>query len=234
MWDNWDPSNGLVPNAIRQTSHDHPFLDRSNVDVTIDHPEHYSFVDVSNHNAQRGETHYATAAFVRERLLASGTVRPVTCVKVYGADVTRQFSGSPQDGLERFWRNVFAGVSAVRFHRPTAGLGLTPPAQAHIRAMRMLTDEFDVWTCGPHNNLLSGRATNSSFCLADPGHVYAVCFLDGGSVQLDCSAVKGDVSVRWLNVAECNWLPPQHTPAAVLDLRAPGAGFWATLVQACD
>ena len=231
MWDNWDPSNGAVPNTIRQDTSDHPFLDRSNVLVTIAHPERYSFVEISNHNAQRGETHYKTAMFVRDRLQASDTIRPVTCVKIYGADASKEFSGTPRDGLERFWRNVFAGVAAVRFHRPTAGLGLSEVAQAHIRSMRMLTDELDVWSCEPHNDLLSDRATNSCYCLADPGCVYAVCFLDGGQVRLDCSAAQGELAVRWLDVGASSWSAPETARGATLDLQAPGEGFWAVLIQ---
>jgi hypothetical protein len=169
--------------------------------------------------------------FVRDRVCASGCIRPITCVKIYGADVTKEFSGSPRDGLERFWRNVFAGVAAVRFHRPTAGLGLSDVARAHIRSMRMLTDELSVWSCEPHNDLLSDRATNSSYCLADPGRVYAVCFLDGGKVQLNCSGARGDLAVRWLNVGESSWSAPQPARGPKLGLQAPGAGFWAALIQ---
>ena len=43
-------------------------------------------------------------------------IRPINNIKIYGADGGR--FGSTQDGLERFWRNIFGGFASARFHRP--------------------------------------------------------------------------------------------------------------------
>ncbi|MGD2174530.1 MAG: hypothetical protein PVJ27_03930, partial [Candidatus Brocadiaceae bacterium] len=233
MWDNWDPSDGEVPGARVQTIEDHPHLHRSNVGVTLASPDVYTFVDISNHNTQRGGVHYRTALYVRDRIAESGVIRPITCVKMYGGDPETPFSGEAVHGEERFWRNVFAGVSAVRFHRPKTGLGLSRLAQTHIRSMRMLTAEMDLLNCEPHNDLLAERTEDAAYCLARSGAEYAVCFMDGGEVVLDCSEVAGEVSVRWLDVRRSAWGPEQAMGAAGrLPLRAPGGGFRVALVKA--
>lgn len=97
----------------------------------------------------------------------------------------------------------------------------------------MLTAELDVFRCAPHNELLTDRAENEAFCLADPGRAYAVCFLNGGEVALDCSGIEGQATLRWLAVADGSWHEPQAVdPGSALRLAAPDAGFWAVLVSA--
>lgn len=232
MFDNWDPSDGRVPGAMIQDTARHPFLHRSNALVSIDHPERYSFVDISNHNAQRGQVHYETAMFVRERIKNSGRIRPFGCDKMYGGPMNSEFSSTPHEGLERWWRNVFAGMAAVRFHRPPAGLGLSGQAQTHIRGMRMLCEDLGVFTCEPANGLLSNRGENSAYCLADRGRAYAVCLINGGGVTLDRGPLSGEGTLRWLDIGNSRWHEPESVrPGSDLVLTAPGEGFWAALVK---
>ena len=40
----------------------------------------------------------------------------------------------------------------------------------------MLLNEIDVFTCTPHNDLLSNRQENEAYCLANPGTEYVVYF----------------------------------------------------------
>ena len=98
--------------------------------------------------------------------------------------------------------------------------------------MRMLTDSMEVFACEPRPELLGDRQENQAYCFANPGVEYAVFFPDGGSVTLDCSAVQGEVTVRWLDILQSAWQPEQRMQAgAVLPLAAPGPGFRAALVK---
>ena len=235
MWDNMDPSDGEVPGAVLQDPRDHPYLDRAKLANTLAAPEHYSFVDMSNHNMQYGQTHYETALWVRRAVERSGTPRPINCVKIYGGTSGWYPFGDERQGQQRFWRNVFAGLAAVRFHRPPSGQGLGPAAQAHIRSMRLLTDQLDIFTCVPAPELLSGHADNGAFCLADPGRAYAVCVLDGGRVRLDCSASTGRLLLHWLHIAQGRWVtavPHSVLPGAAVPLDPPGPGFFAAVLWA--
>ena len=103
MWDPWNL--------------DHPMHGN-----TFDHPETYSFVDISQNNHLKGQKHYDNALTQRRRLAKNP--RPMNNVKTYGAD-TGHF-GTTKDGIERFWRSIFAGCASTRFHRPASGIGSQP------------------------------------------------------------------------------------------------------------
>jgi len=210
MWDPWNL--------------DHPM--HSN---TFDHPEVYSFVDISQNNHQKGQAHWDNAQRQRRRIAAK--LRPLTNVKIYGADTGR--FGNDRDGIERFWRNIFGLMASARFHRPDSGLGLNKKAQACIRSARMLTAKINIFTSQPRNDLLADRSDNEAYCLADPAGRYAVFFPDGGHVLLDIRALKKSPTVTWLDILASKWVKtekPQRT-ADKLPLRCPGKGFWIALIQ---
>lgn len=210
MWDPWDLA--------------HP-MHRA----TFDHPELYSFVDVSQNNHQKSETHWSNGQLQRQRIQNSGTIRPINNVKVYGADSGR--FGSDRDGIERFWRNIFGGFASTRFHRPDSGIGLNSKAQTHIRSLRMLTDRFGVFDAFPDNELLSEREENEAFCIARPGEKYAVFFPDGGDVQLRLNGEER-VKVEWLDASSSRWHRSEEiSTGQILPLKAPSSGYWAVLVN---
>ncbi len=209
MWDAWNLANAQH-------------------NATFDHPELYSFVDISQNNHQKKQAHWDNAQKQRRRI--AGKPRPLNSVKIYGAD-TGRFGGG-RDAIERFWRNILGGLASARFHRPDSGLGLSQPAQANIKSMRMLTDKMNVFTCAPHNDLLSDRQPNEAYCLAHPGKEYAVYFPQGGAVTLDVSAMSRPVEVRWLDVMASQWQAPKKMKAAGgLKLTCPSKGYWAVLVK---
>ena len=231
MFDPFDPTGGSVEGAVMQSPATHFFTLRSNVSVTLNDPGNFSFLDISNHNAQIGQVHFETGYYIWKKVQESEAVRPVNNVKIYGAG-DGGWNGSGKDGQERFWRNVFAGAASVRFHRQDAGLGDSDMAMSHIKSMRMLTDAMWVFTCTPRNDLLTGREENEAYCLAEPGKQYTVYFPDGGAVSLDVSATEGALTIHWLDIGSSAWLEPESASGEMLQLRAPGAGHWAALVLA--
>jgi hypothetical protein len=210
MWDKWDLAHSMH-------------------NATFDHPETYSFVDISQNNHQKVQKHWDNAQRQRGRIAVN--VRPLNNVKIYGADEYGRF-GSDRDGMERFWRNIFGGMASSRFHRPTAGLGLSRKAQANIRSMRLLTDKMNIFACAPRNDLLSDRKPNEAYCIANPGKEYAVYFPNGGQVTLDISTMKKPTTVQWLDIMKSRWLDAQRLEGkSKLTLRCPSRGYWAVLVQ---
>jgi hypothetical protein len=213
----------------------HNLLDEQHA-ATFDHPELYSFVDLSQNNHRPADEHWDNPQVIRRRLIDSGRVRPMNSVKIYGANSGRY--GSTRDAQERFWRNVLGGLASSRFHRPPSGLGLNAISQAHIRSLRALSNQCAVWTCAPHNDLLSNRSWNEAYCMAQPGEAYAVFFPDGGNVLLDVSAAGGRaLAVRWLDIRRCRWWDEVLVdPSALLEgwlrLVTPAEeGYWAVLVR---
>ena len=237
MWDSWDPSHGEVSGAINQ----HPalggwFAEHSNPELhetarfafSLNDTVSYQFLDVSNNNAQHGQTHYNTALWVRRAVEATGKIRPVNNVKIYGAVEDQIWSGTRREGQERFWRNIFAGHASARFHRPPYGIGLDDDARPQILSMRMLSDSLDFFTHRPAPELLSDHGENEAFCLAGAQNEFAIYFPDGGSVTLQ--APSGSYIIRFLDIASSGW-----TGDVTSDLPgridAPNHGPWACMVR---
>jgi len=227
MFDPFDPTGGAVEDAAMQSPSTHFFTLRSNVSVTMNDPENFSFIEISNHNAQVGQVHFETGYYIWKKLQESGFVRPVNNVKIYGAGVGG-WNGSAKDGKERFWRNVFAGAASVRFHRPTAGLGKNDVALAHIKSMRILTDSMDFFKHKPANHLLLNREKNEAYCLAIEGKEYAIYFTSEGEIKLNVH--PGKYEVNWLNIRTSQWSKTQivEQPGA---LKTPSDDQWVVFVQ---
>ncbi len=207
MWDKWD---------VFHAQHK----------ATLDHPEIYSFCDISQNNHQKRQTHWDNAQQFRTVL---SPIRPINNIKIYGSDQGR--FGNTRDGLERFWRNIFGGLASSRFHRPASGQGLNENAQAHIKSMRMITDSIDIFTCEPHNDLLSNRKENEAYATANPGKEYAIYFPDGGSVDLDLSHASGELKAKWLDIASSQWAKEETLKGGgTVTLSPPKAGHWAALI----
>ena len=210
MWDPWDLGHVLHRE-------------------TFDHPEIYTFVDISQNNHQTGDNHWNNGLAQIERLKRTGKLRPLNNVKIYGND------GGPhkttRDGIESFCRSVLFGAASARFHRPTSGQGLNAHAQALIRSMRTLTDEMPFFEAAPHNDLLADRAENEAFCRALPGSAYLLYFPDGGQVKLNLTDAPGQFELRWMDLLQSTWSESQvQQGGAEVELVCPGKGHWAAIL----
>jgi hypothetical protein len=180
---------------------------------TYDHPELYSFLEISQNNHLPPEEHWDNLIAVRKYIIESGQVRPINSVKIYGANSAwgdtlpyRGWYGTSRQGQERFWRNIFAGLASSRFHRGPSGLNLSKVARVHIRSMRMIEDEVNIFNCEPHNDLLLGRKWNEAYCIANIGVEYSVFFPDGGNLLLDISKpINKSLNIKWLDIHKCEW-----------------------------
>lgn len=211
MWDDWN---------LRSPQHRR----------TLDHPERYDYVDVSQNNHQKGQKHWDNFLWVRDFI--SDAPRPINTVKTYGADGNK-FGHSNQDGIERAWRHLLGGAAAVRFHRPDSGLGLSAPAIATIRSARLLEERVKLWDVQPSNALLAERAENEAYAAAKPGAAYIVYFTNGGSVTLDVATDRASYTLRWLHVDKGEWSGPDssvHGPS--VQLSAPAGGNWLAVLTA--
>lgn len=211
MWDSWD---------LKSPQHRR----------TLDHPELYDFADVSQNNHQKGQTHWDNFQWVRRYL--SRQPRPINTVKTYGADTGPY--GSTQDGLERVWRHALGGAAAVRFHRPKAGLGLSAPAQAALRSLRLLEKEVAFWELTPANERLQDRDPNEAYLAVAPEGTHVVFFPRGGRVQLQLPAGWKAWRLRWLDITRAAWQEGPLSVTGTVELKAPGTGLWLALLRPTD
>ena len=205
-----------------------------------EHPERYTFVDISQNNAWSGlgQMHYDNIMYARERL--SDHPRPINNNKNYGAA-----RHGEEESVARMGRIVFAGAASARFHRPHPiedpammyeksdfGLGISPRAQNVIRSLRMATDELDIALTRPMNDLLSDREDNEAYLLAEPGLQYALYFPEGGSVILDMSEADGEWNLRWINFDRAEWSDSSLVRGGEnVRLSAPDQGHWIAVLM---
>ena len=173
MWDPWD-------------------LDHISHRETFDHPEIYSFVEISQNNHQRGQNQWDNGLRQIEKLKQAGHLRPVNNVKTYGNDQGRH-GGGTQNGIQSFIRSTLFGSAAVRFHRPPSGLGLGDTAQAVIRQHAHGYRTGSIFSLpNPIMTCFCEREENEAYCRALPGKDYLVYFPGEGEVKLDVSGSGTD------------------------------------------
>lgn len=210
MWDDWN---------LRGAHHRR----------TLDHPERYAFVDVSQNNHQKGQTHWDNFQWVRRYL--SDSPRPINTVKTYGADGNK-FGHTSQDGIERFWRHLIGGAASARFHRPPSGLGLSEPAVASLGAARKLESLVKLWNVDPAGERLGRREANEAYLAADPGEACVIYFPRGGEVDLDLSDFSGTARLRWIHIDTGQWGGQESLRAgSAVTVQAPDEGNWVGVIR---
>ena len=193
---------------------------------TYDHPDRYTFVDVSQNNHQKGQAHWDSFQAVRAHL--SPKPRPVNTVKTYGSDEGPY--GTDIDGLQRWWRHLVAGAAAVRFHRPKSGLGLSTKAVASIRAGRKLESVVRPWTMTPANERLQQRAADAAYLAATADGACVLFFPAPGKVVLDLTPATRPLEARWISIDTGEWGPSTTWKAgAPLEVATPGDGLWVAV-----
>ncbi len=208
----WDPHNLMHPDHF----------------VTIQNPEVFDFIDISQNNHQENQQHYDNGRKFAGIVYKLRGPCPLNNVKVYG----KELHGTPQDGLERFWRSAFLGAASVRFHRPNSGHGISEIAQKHIQSLRWIFDAFDLTEVQPANKSLTNREADEAYCLATSGKTYAVYFPEGGSVLLQAEKLEGNFEVKWLNINQAAWKQPIPIPlTGSYLLETPDNGHWVALLQ---
>jgi hypothetical protein len=207
MWDDWDLK------ALRHRR-------------TFDHPELYDFVDISQNNHNSGVKHWENALWVRQYV--SKHPRPINTVKTYGASGNK-FGHTDQDGIERFWRHVLAGLASARFHRPDSGLGLNERAQAAIRSVRNMETVVKPWELAPDTQSFAGLEGTQVYAAAAGNKAWVAYFPNGGSARL--TVAPSQYSVRWIDVTTgIMGTPVQVKNDSTISLAAPGVGNHVAVV----
>jgi len=201
--------------------------------AVIEHPETYEFLDVSQINSRNfNRMHWDTLSWIlQQRELHA--LRPVNCVKVYGGLNSSWGSGSNEDGIERFVRNVIGGCAAVRHHRPPAGNGLSEKSQACIQSVRKMETLVNMWEVIPHMELLSDIEDDEAYLTARPGEKYVILFPEGGKATLDLNDYPFEFSGRWISIESGSWGEEFSVKGeSRIEIASPGPGGWfAVLVK---
>jgi hypothetical protein len=200
--------------------------------LMLDQPDLYTFIDISQVNSRNfDEKHWNQMRWLVERIGKSARLRPANNTKIYGGGYSLWGSGGPDDGIQRFWRDVLGGCASVRHHRPSSGNGLEPIAKACIRSFRMVESLVKMWDVEPHMELLLNRDSNEAYLAANPGEVYVLYLPRGGAVGVDLSACKGTLDVQWINAgAGETWKKRVVEGGAVRSFKTPMISQWIAII----
>lgn len=198
--------------------------------MQLDSPEQYPFLDISQVNSRTfNEDHWNNVTWIAQQL--RDNPRPLNHTKIYSAGQKAHGTGTPQDGVERFWRNLIAGCAACRFHRPTSGIGINDTAKACIAAARKAETVVKFWDLKSRLDLLSDREEDEAYLAAELGQKYLLYFTDGGSVSLDLSDASDTLHASWININSGDWGTSQLVQGGgVRTFNAPDLGGWAAVI----
>ncbi len=175
---------------------------------TVDHPEIYDYLDVSNIGMFSGEYFFTRIYEIYYRVSRQDPVRPVNFVKIYGNPEAGYDLATAARGPETFWIALTSGMASARFHRPPTGLGISEKAQTCIRGMREFEQMVKPWECRPRMEMTFDNYQNEAYLIANPGTAYGVYFpntdLDG-KISVDLRDAGGELTLQWLNVDTGTW-----------------------------
>ncbi len=175
---------------------------------TIDHPDRYRYIDISQNSHNTGRLNWDNAQYVMDYI--KDDPRPVNSTKIYGNDMFERWLRrgiNSEHSIQTFYRNVIGGFASSRFHRPTAGLGLGRQAVNSITTIRRLEELVKMWEVSPQMDLLHNVEDNEAYLAAEEGEKYVIYFPKSGNVKLDLSQHPYEFMVRWLNTADAQWGP---------------------------
>jgi len=174
---------------------------------TLDHPELYDFVDISQNSWNKGYDNWSNSQKIMDYL--GNKPRPVNSVKIYGNDdrTSHLDKGvTTKHATETFVKNIVAGFASSRFHRPSSGLGLSEASSNCIRSIRMAETKLNIWELSPRMDLLGKCDKNEAYLAANPGKSYLIYFTATGSVELDLSDFTGTGQLDRIDLEKASWV----------------------------
>jgi len=186
MWDTWD-----VKTDIHKQ--------------TLDHPDRYGYIDISQNSQLPGYQNWANQQYVFDYIKAHP--RPVNSTKIYGSD-----SGSWLDrgittehAVQTFFRNILGGYASSRFHRPPSGLGLSRISVNCIRTVRKIEDIVKLWDLEPAMDMLSDNEENLAYVASKGKEAFVIYFTKPGRVKLDLRDTGKNYKISWINIGNAEW-----------------------------
>ncbi|MFI0429290.1 hypothetical protein [Mariniflexile sp. HMF6888] len=173
---------------------------------TFDHPELYDYVDISQNSWNQGYENWLGAQNVKAYL--SKNARPINHVKIYGSSTHK----SAEEGINSshaarvFFRNIVGGLASSRFHRPTAGLGLSKVSINCIKSVRMVEEKVKFWDLQPNMRLLLDCDPDEAYLTASLGKSYIIYFPSKGSVLLNLNEASGTFDMYSIDIQNASWI----------------------------
>jgi len=186
MWDSWD---------VKSETHKR----------TIDNPDRYGFIDISQNSQIPGPDNWENAQYVLDYIKESP--RPVNSTKIYGSDNGSWLDRgiTTEHAINTFFRNIIGGFASSRFHRPPSGLGLNEISISCIGAVRNIETIVKFWNLVPRMDLLEIKGDSEIYISANEGKYYVIYFVKGGTAKLDLTRYNKSFTLRWIDITGGEW-----------------------------
>lgn len=186
MWDNWD---------VKSVMHKR----------TLDHPERYDFIDISQNSQIPGQPNWDNAQYVFDYI--KNKPRPVNSTKIYGSHQGSWLDRgiTTKHAVETFCRNITGGFASSRFHRPPSGLGLSKTSINCMMTIRKIEEKVKFRDMVPRMDLLRNREENEAYVTAKEGEFYVIYFTQPGMVTLDLTPAEATFEIEWIPIEKAGW-----------------------------
>jgi hypothetical protein len=185
MWDHWN---------VASTMHKR----------TIDHPELYDFIDLSQNSHNIGHKNWTTVQNVLNDI--RNNPRPVNSTKVYGSDNGKWNDRgiTTNHAIQTVCRNIMGGFASSRFHRPSAGIGLCDASLNCIKTIREIEKRTKLWELNTTIDLTLNQE-NEAYLRAQEGEKYLVYLPEGGKVMLNLKNERNEYVLEWMDTDDATW-----------------------------
>jgi len=185
MWDDWN-----VASAMHKR--------------TIDHPELYDFIDLSQNSHNTGHKNWTTVQNVLDYIRSNP--RPVNSTKVYGHDNGKWNDRgiTTSHAIRTVCRNIMGGFASSRFHRPYEGLGLCDASLNCIKTIREIERETKFWELNTAVDLTLNQG-NEAYLRAKEREKYLVYLPEGGKVMLNLRNESDEYVLKWIGTDDAKW-----------------------------
>jgi len=205
MWDDWD-----VKSAVHKR--------------TLDNPERYGFIDISQNSHIIGHDNWENAQYVFNYI--NKNPRPVNSTKIYGSNADGSWSAqgkNAEHAIQTFFRNLTGGFASSRFHRPVHGLGLSTASINCLKTVREIETLVKFWEITPRMDLLIDNEQGEAYLAAKEGAYYLIYFTGAGNVKLDLSRYHGKFTLKWIDIQTARWIAEEEkTAGKILDVSSRG------------
>ena len=197
MWDDWD---------VKSEMHKR----------TINNPDRYSYIDISQNSQTPGHDNWENAQYVFNYI--SKNPRPVNSTKIYGNDTGKWAAQAKnsEHAVQTFFRNLIGGFASSRFHRSPGGLGLSHRSINAMKTVREIETIVKFREISPRMDLLTENEKGEAYISAKEGEYYLIYFTDEGNVKLDLSKQKGIYTTRWIDINKAEWIEQKEIKAGIL------------------
>ena len=235
-WANFIKDNAGKTAYVTHMPADYDLLTSAKQDHVLKKTSSFGFLDISQGGmGLTNQKRYELILKYVNKVKSGPKVRPVNSTKIYKWRSSTSSETSDEIAINRMWHNVFAGVAAVRFHRPGAGIDTPSVALRQTKSMRYFANSLDITKMIPNNGILSKRSSDEAYAMSEKkGKTHAVYFTGSSdrSVNINLNSASGNLQLTWYNTQTGETKSGGTiSGGGTLTLTTPSSNSWVAILK---